>query len=533
MERLTHEEIALAGHWADIWAAKVVREKGEKPQYTCASGITPSGTVHIGNFREIISVDLVVRGLRALGKKVRFIYSWDDYDVFRKVPKNMPNPELLHNYLRHSIDAVPDTTGGYASYAAYNEATVEKTLPLVGINPEYLYQSKRYRSGLYAEQMKIALQKRELIRAELDEYRKEPLETGWYPLSIFCENCQKDTTNILSYDDDYGVEYNCESCGHHTTLDLRKTGAAKLPWRVDWPMRWAYEGTDFEPAGKDHHSEGGSFSTAKKTVREIYNHEPPATFQYDFLRIKGGAGKISSSSGEVVDLGDCLTIYQPEVVRFLFAGTRPNSEFAISFDLDVLKIYEDYDKLERTYFDKPDKTDEKKYKKWLNAARTYELSQVDAAPAVMPYQIPIRHLCNLLQINDGNIEVTLNGLPDVQVEQQERLVQRAKCAWNWISDHAPEDFRFKVRDDQPALPLIADELTIVDQLKNLLPLMKQLDENSFAEKLYDLCKQLNIESGVIFTLCYKILLGKEKGPRLISFLYTLGYERVAKILNFY
>ena len=73
-------------HWADEYAQKVIREKGRSLQqgdaplqgvelYTCASGITPSGTVHIGNFREIISVELVVRALRDMGKKARFIYS--------------------------------------------------------------------------------------------------------------------------------------------------------------------------------------------------------------------------------------------------------------------------------------------------------------------------------------------------------------------------------------------------------------------------------------------------------------------------
>ena len=36
--------------WADIMADKIIREKGDKELYTCASGITPSGTVHIGNF---------------------------------------------------------------------------------------------------------------------------------------------------------------------------------------------------------------------------------------------------------------------------------------------------------------------------------------------------------------------------------------------------------------------------------------------------------------------------------------------------
>ena len=90
-------------HWADQTAEKIIRERGDLDSYTCAAGITPSGTVHIGNFREIISVDLVVRALRDRGKTVRFIYSWDDYDVFRKVPANMPKLEILEQYLRFPI----------------------------------------------------------------------------------------------------------------------------------------------------------------------------------------------------------------------------------------------------------------------------------------------------------------------------------------------------------------------------------------------------------------------------------------------
>jgi len=61
------------------------------------------------------------------------------------------------------------------------------------------------------------------------------------------------------------------------------------------------------------------------------------------------------------------------VVRYLFVSTRPNSEFAISFDLDVLKVYGDYDKVERNYFNKPENPI--KLMKWEKEARIYELSQ--------------------------------------------------------------------------------------------------------------------------------------------------------------
>ena len=60
-------------------------------------------------------------------------------------------------------------------------------------------------------------------------------------------------------------------------------------------------------------------------MTEVYERAAPTTFQYDFVRIKGRGGKISSSSGEVISLKDVLEIYQPELVRYLFAATRPNT----------------------------------------------------------------------------------------------------------------------------------------------------------------------------------------------------------------
>ena len=57
---------------------------------------------------------------------------------------------------------------------------------------------------------------------------------------------------------------------------------------------------------------------------------------YDFVKIKGADKKISSSSGDVITLKDFLEIYTPEIVRYIFAGTRPNKELSIAFDGDVI-----------------------------------------------------------------------------------------------------------------------------------------------------------------------------------------------------
>ncbi len=519
-------------HWADVNADRIIREKGDKARYTCASGITPSGTVHIGNFREIISTELIVRALKDAGKDVRFIYSWDDFDVFRKVPKNMPNPEELETYLRKSITEVPDPHGKEESYARANETAVEKILPAVGIKPEYIYQAKEYGASAYAGQIRTALEKEIVIRSILNEHRTAPLGEDWKPVSVFCTKCGKDTTDVESWDGDWSISYSCSSCGNRESVDLRKAETVKLPWRIDWPMRWHKEQVDFEPAGKDHHSEGGSFDTARELVEAVYGGTAPISFQYDFVRIKGRGGKISSSSGEVVSLYDVLEIYTPEVTRFLFAGTRPNAEFAISFDLDVLKIYEDYDKCERTFFTKPE-TD-KQRKKWEKQARIYEFSQVDEIPEKLPYQIPIRHLTNLLQTYNGDIDQTIAALPDVEPYQVERLKKRAECAWHWITGYAPEDFRFSLKTGND--PAIATDENGASALRALTAEVEKLDtltEETLAESIYAIASEAGMEPSDFFTLVYQAIIGKDKGPRLAAFILTAGKERILPVLSKY
>ncbi|MEM5948318.1 lysine--tRNA ligase [Spirochaetia bacterium 38H-sp] len=521
----------VSSQWADVAAFRILQEKGDKEQYVCASGITPSGTVHIGNFREIISVDLVVRALRNLGKKVRFIYSWDEYDVFRKVPKNMPDPQKLEKYLRWPITLVPDPWGKEDSYARAHEKEVEKLLPLVGIEPEFIYQAKEYNSCRYAEGIKKALEKREVIMKILNQYRKEPLASDWQPVSIFCSSCNRDTTSVSDWDGEYGLSYSCQSCGHSEIMDFRKQGNVKLLWRIDWPMRWREEQVDFEPAGKDHHSEGGSFDTAKQIVKEVYDWQPPATFQYDFISIKGRGGKISSSSGEVISLADVLEVYQPEVVRYMFAGTRPNTEFAISFDLDVIKIYEDYDKCERIYYG-AEKMDEKKA---LREKRTYEYSQVHSVPDKMPLQVPFRHLTTLIQIHNGDADALCAMFPEADAESLKRLRTRAICAWNWVRNFAPEDFRFSLRVDDDTTEELSDtELKIVKTLRETLEEnWDNFDEKTLGETFYAICQENGKEAKEVFPVIYKILLGKERGPRLASFILTVGKEKVQKILKRY
>lgn len=553
---MDQQNLSQSSHWADQTAERILRERrldeGDKASYVCASGITPSGTVHIGNFREIISVDLVVRALRDRGKKVRFIYSWDDYDAFRKVPKNMPKQEMLEGYLRWPIDLVPDPHGKEENYARANEAALERLLVVVGVQPEYLYQSKKYRASEYAEGIRVALENRDKIRGILDEFRSEALPADWWPVSVFSSFTNKDRTTVLAWDGEWGLSYRCDETGKEETLDLRSTPQVKLPWRVDWPMRWAFEGVDFEPAGKEHHSDGGSFDTAKKICAAVYGVEAPVSFKYDFITIKGQGGKISSSSGNVIGLDETLEVHTPELVRYLFAGTRPNTEFAISFDLDVIKNYEDYDRTERIYYG----IDQANEKKKAKEKRIYELSQVDRPMAQQPFQLPFRHLCNLLLISNGDPRRAVLSFPEVEeLEAAGKLTRewwsyaekRAVCAWNWLQKYAPEDFVFQVRSALDAPLDLADligpgaanaALNAASSLAKLLGAesrkeQARLGEKELQDRLYDMAREAGLEPKTFFEALYYILVGKSSGPRLAGFLRTLGAERVLEIFSPY
>lgn len=522
-------------HWADKMADKIIRERGDRESYTCASGITPSGTVHLGNFREIMTVDLVSRALRSRGKNVRFIYSWDDYDVFRKVPANMPEPETLEKYLRQPITLVPDTTGRNENYARHHEVDIEQELPRMGIHPEFLYQAERYRANRYAEGMKEAMQKRDVIKECLNEYRddahKMKADDVYWPVSVFCSKCNCDTTEITDYDGEYGISYKCE-CGNAETGDLRTSKGFKLGWRVDWPMRWREEQVVFEPGGKDHISPGGSYDTAKLVSKKVYGWDAPVTMKYDFVGLKGAAGKMSSSKGKVIALPDALEIYQPEVLRYIFATNKPDHEFSISFDIDVISVYEAYDRTERIAWG-VDKAKNENIE--LSEKRVYALSQItENLPAVMPYQVPFRMLTTLLQTYSGDIDAVIAKLGDVKPEQIETLRRRCECAWNWVTEYAEGDFKFALRLDGSKAELGEVELKAVRQIRSeVVPIVDETAEKEVGQKIYDIANALSLDTKALFTAMYHVLINKDQGPRLASFMKIIGREKLEKILSIY
>lgn len=487
--------------WADQIAERIIKEKGKKKEYVCASGITPSGTVHIGNFREIITTELVVRALQDKGKKVRFVYSWDDYDRFRKVPSNVPKE--YEKYLGMPLSEIPSPFTKNQSYAQYFEKQLENSLEKVGIKPDFIYQNEMNKKCKYAELIKKALDKREEIRKILNKYRKEELSKNWFPLNVYCEKCKKDNTTVLDFNG-YVVEYECE-CGYKGKIDIRKKGLVKLSWRIDWPMRWFYEGVDFEPGGIDHSVHGGSFTTARETVKEVFGGEPPIYVFYDWVKLKGGK-EFHSSTGNTLTLDDVEEIYEPEVLRYIFVATKPKTGFQISFDNDVIKIYEDYDVLEERYYS--NKTDPRE-------KRLYEMCQINIAKT-KPERSGFRHLITLYQINKIH---DLNKYDKVRIEKVK----------NWLDKYAGADMKFEVQK-KIITKLNSKEKQALILLRDALKKKKYTEESLFDE-FYEICKNVGIANIEFFKIAYKIIINKEKGPRLASLILNIGQDNIVKLLE--
>ncbi len=487
--------------WADQIADNIIKQKGNKKEYVCASGITPSGTVHIGNFREVITTDLVVRALKDKGKKVRFIYSWDDFDRFRKVPKGVS--ESYKKYIGMSISDIPSPQNKKLSYAKYFEQEFEKSLEKVGIKPNFIYQNEMNKKSAYAKLIKIALEKTDEIKEILNKFRKEPLEKNWWPIMIYCDKCKKDKTKITEVNG-YNVSYECE-CGIKETFDIRKKGLVSIKWRVDWPLRWKYEEVDFEPGGIDHSVHGGSFTTAKEISKKVFNFEPPVYQFYDWVKIKGGT-EFSSSAGNVLTLDETEEIYEPEILRYLFVGTKPKSGFQISFDNDVIKIYEDFDRLEDNYYGGKLNPQQK---------RIYELSKLKIEKK-KPSRTSFRHLTTLVQIGKTK-----------DLDKNAKI--RAEKVKNWLDKYAGDDMRFKIQD-KLKFSFTGKEKDSLIELKKVLKAKDFTSEELFNE-FYGICQKFDIKNTEFFRAAYQAIIGKEKGPRLAEFILEIGKDKVIKILN--
>lgn len=153
--------------WAENIARQVIARRPDKQEYVCAAGISPSGSIHIGNFRDIATSYFVVQALRGLGKKAKLLFSWDEYDRLRKIPVNVSSVrDDMEQYVGMPYVDVPNPFGdalGAKNYAEYFETEFMNSVSDFGIDLDFRHQAKMYRSGKYTDLILLAVAKRKQI----------------------------------------------------------------------------------------------------------------------------------------------------------------------------------------------------------------------------------------------------------------------------------------------------------------------------------------------------------------------------------
>ena len=527
-------------YWADKLAEEVIRRKPDKEEYICAAGISPSGSVHIGNFRDIATSLFVCRALQKKGKKAKLLFSWDEFDRLRKVPKNVSDHlgnNSYEKYIGYPYVDIPDPFGKDESYAAHFEKEFMASVERFGIQMDYRYQAKEYRSGRYAKYVIFALENRKKIFDILDRHRTQDAQEGerdqYYPVSIFCPHCHKDSTKIVSLSEDCTKAHYVCACGHEGDFDFTKDFNCKLQWKVDWPMRWMAEGVDFEPGGKDHASRNGSYDTAKDISREVFGYEPPLFQGYEFIGIKGSVGKMSGSSGLNMTPEFLLKLYPPELILWLYAKTEPLKAFDFCLSDEILRQYFEFGKMLSAY--RNGTADE-------NTRRIIENSLI-ADHVYIP--VPMSQLVELGSVVDFNPDMMEKlfakiGTP-YKKEEFEGLFDRAKF---WLRTCSPESeyIILKKRNWKYWRTMNEEERACIRQLKeyiekgdytldSLQAELYAIPKRVYPDKAEDKAALKEVQSK-FFQDVYNLLLARDKGPRLYLYLYAVEPSRYLNLLDF-
>lgn len=567
--------------WVSRFADEVIEESERRAPgkpVVVASGLSPSGPIHLGNLREVMTPHLVADEIRRRGYQVRHLISWDDYDRYRKVPDGVPGVDKTWSeHIGKPLTSVPAPQGSaHPNWAEHFKAAMAASLTELGVEYDGISQTAQYTSGVYREQILHAMKHRADIDAVLAQYRTKPktgpkqsqkpldeaeLEAaegsgaaaeddgssgsaGYFPYKPYCGNCEKDLTTVTSYDDDTTeLTYTCSACGFSETVRLTEFNRGKLVWKVDWPMRWAYEGVVFEPSGVDHSSPGSSFQVGGQIVG-IFGGEQPIGPMYAFVGISGMA-KMSSSRGGVPTPADALQIMEPQLLRWLYARRRPNQSFKIAFDQEIQRLYDEWDKLDAKVADGTAlPADAAAHSRAVRTAA----GELPRTPRPLPY----RTLASVADITAGHADQALRILSDLDPDQPLGSLDEARPRYDkaeaWINTHVPADQRTIVREEpdtellkslddrgRESVRLLLDGLAdhwSLDGLTHLVYGVPKVQAGFSADATpKELPAEIKTAQRAFFALLYHLLVGRDTGPRLPTLLLAVGQERVRRLLG--
>ena len=477
------------------------------------TGYGPSGLPHIGTFNEVLRTTMVRHAYEELtGNPTRLIAFSDDMDGLRKVPDNIPQPEMLAAHLGQPLTKVPDPFGQYPSFAHHNNAMLQRFLDQFGFDYEFVSSTDYYRGGRFDDALRQVLRHFDdilgVMLPTLGEERRLtyspvlPLSpTSGRVLQVPVAVIDADAGTIAFADED-GTRVEQSALG----------GKSKLQWKVDWAMRWVALGVDYEMSGKD--LIDSTIQSGK--ICRILGARPPEGFNYEmFLDEKGE--KISKSKGNGLSLEQWLTYGSEESLAF-FAYREPRK--AKSLHIGVIpRAVDEYYQFRGNY------AGQEIAQKLGNPVHHIHGGKVPDAALPLAYGL-LLNLASLPGVSDKDTawKFVQRYAPGTSAETDPELDNLIGLAVNYARDYVA-----------PTLQRRAPVGHEIDALRELDAELARLDPATPGDEIqnivFEIGKHHPFESlRHWFQALYEVLLGSSQGPRIGSFIALYGIENSRKLI---
>ena len=479
------------------------------------TGYGPSGLPHIGTFGEVVRTTMVKNAFEALiDCDTKMITFSDDMDGLRKVPDNVPNKDMLRQYIGKPLTSIPDPFEKFESFGHHNNAKLCSFLDQFEFNYKFVSSTEKYKSGDFDSTIISILENHEkIISIILPTLRSERKQTysPFLPISpvsgnvlqVKVDEYRPQTKSIIFVD---------PANDKRTEIEVTK-GNCKLQWKVDWAMRWISLEVDYEMCGKDLIE---SVDLASKICQSMKKN-PPVNLIYEmFLDEKGE--KISKSVGNGISVDQWLRYASPESLS-LFMYQKPKTAKKLFFDIIPKSVDEYFSFLKKYHQDNDDTSFDNPVWHIHNGN-----------PPKFDSEINFNSLMNLVSIcnsTDKNVIWSFVNEYDSSLNAKDYPVfdKLIQFAINYYIDFVMPNKKYVVIDEKNRLVF-----------EDILSLLKTVDITSTSEEIqtqiYEIGKNHNFANlRNYFKLVYQVLLGQEQGPRLGSFIKLYGIKKTCDLLE--
>lgn len=528
--------------WTDRIAREIVEMKKyrflEKPvprfkKYVVKSAASISGVLHIGRLSDTIRVECVHRSLLDMMIKSDFIWSADNVDPLRKIPKGVP--ENYEEYIGVPVTEIPDPDGCHKSYEEHHRSLyleivrqfIEKEMKTFSMREEYL-------KGSFKKEIKLILENHQKVREIINSHRPkdDPLPVDWSPWQPICKSCGKIITTRVQKIEKGKVYYICKDykfktqtaigCGYEG-VDNPLKGNGKLLYRAELAAQHAHWKLRAEGFGKEYIVPGSAFWVAMEIMEKILDFPSSIPIFYEHLIIDGK--KMSASLGNVVYPKQWLEVATPELLRLLFLKD-PMRERDFRWS-NIPKLFDEYDMLEKVYYGlkkAPSKRDE------INFKRLFEMLQISKIPRKYLNIAPFSVFLEIVKIvpEKDQMQFVINKLEEygylktLNSEIKKKIEFRFRLAKNWYAKYGEKEEEVKIE-------LLGDMRTAIEDL--ITSIRKEKDGEKLHEEIFQIARKHNIDPPEFFKTIYKILLKSERGPRLGPYIIERGKAEVIKKLE--